>query len=69
MEKLLTVKEVARVLKVNPAFVYALMKQGELPYLKLGSRKVRQTDLDMFIQKMVGKDVLLNGDTVEITER
>lgn len=66
MEKLLTVKEASKILRVNISFVYALMKQGALPYLKLGSRKIRQADLDLFIQEMVGKDVILMGDSVEI---
>lgn len=45
-----TAKEVAKILQVNPGTVYALMNQGRLPYLMLGSRKIRGTDLERFIE-------------------
>lgn len=44
-----TPKEVAGILKVNVNTVYNLMNHGELPYLVLGSRKVRGADLERFI--------------------
>jgi len=41
-EKLLyTVKEVSELLHTNQAYVYSLIKAGQLPVLKLGSYKVR----------------------------
>ncbi|MCU6762269.1 DNA binding domain%2C excisionase family [uncultured Roseburia sp.] len=45
-----TAKEVSKVLQVNPGTVYNLMNQGKLPYLLLGSRKIRGTDLERFIE-------------------
>ncbi|MCI8483468.1 MAG: helix-turn-helix domain-containing protein [Lachnospiraceae bacterium] len=50
-EPIYTVKEVAKVLKVNPNAVYEYMNTGKLPYLNMGSRKVRGRDLERFINK------------------
>lgn len=54
---LLTVKEVSEILKVNTNYVYNLMNSGLLPYMKLGSRKVRRETLERFLAEMDGKDV------------
>lgn len=57
MEDILyNVKEVAEILKTNPAFVYELIKKGFLPALKLRSLKVRKTTLLNFLEKYEGKD-------------
>lgn len=50
-EPLYTVKEVAKILKTNPAGVYELINAGELPCLVLGAKKVRGTDLERFIEQ------------------
>ena len=50
-EPLYTVKEAAKVLKMNTESVYALIKQKQLPGLKLGSTKIRGSDLEQFIEK------------------
>ncbi len=47
---LYTAKEVSAILKVNVNFVYELMNCGQLPYLLLGSRKIRGSDLEKFIE-------------------
>lgn len=47
---LYTVKEVAGILLVNVNTVYDIMNRGELPYLRLGSRKIRGSDLEKFIE-------------------
>ena len=39
--RLLLVKEVAEILRVPPARVYALVRQGQLPAVLLGERQVR----------------------------
>ena len=54
--KLLTVKEVSKVLRVNPSYVYELMKRGHLKYLILGSKKVTDFELERFIKEAQGKD-------------
>lgn len=48
---LYTVPEAAKVLRVNTNAVYDLMNKGKLPYLLLGSKKVRGSDLERFIEK------------------
>jgi len=50
--KLLTVDEVAEILRVSPSSVYRRIQAGELPAVKLGHRQVRikQEDLDAYIE-------------------
>lgn len=58
MEEILyTVKETAKLLKVNPNYVYDLIKKEMLPALKLGSFKIRRTSLLNFIKENEGKDM------------
>ena len=52
-----TVKEVAELIKTNPAYVYSLIKAGLLPVLKLGSYKVRKVALLEFLERYEGKDL------------
>lgn len=47
---LYTVPEVAKILMINKNSVYDLMNRGMLPYLIIGSRKVRGSDLERFIE-------------------
>ena len=53
---LYTAKQAAQILLVNVGTVYDRMNTGQLPYLILGkgngSRKVRGSDLERFIEKM-----------------
>lgn len=53
---LFTVSEVARKLKVNTDYVYSLIKNGNLLALKLGSLKIRSTELERFLKYAEGKD-------------
>ena len=46
---LLTVKEVAELLKVNKNYVYSAIKKGELKSVNIGSIKVKKSDLEAFI--------------------
>lgn len=46
-----TVKEAAKVLKVNPSKVYELINTRRLPCLLLGQKKIRGSDLEQFIMK------------------
>lgn len=65
-EKMLyNVKEVSKCLGVNVHLVYALIKKGLLPALKLGSLKVRKASLESFISKYEGMDL---SDLDNITE-
>lgn len=58
MEEILyTVAETAKLLKSNTNYVYALIKKGMLPALKLGSFKIRRTSLLEFLSKYDGQDL------------
>jgi len=52
-DELLTIDEVAKVLKVHKSHIFRLMKEGELPIVKRGNRYTRilRSDLVVFIQK------------------
>ena len=50
-EPLYTVKEAAKVLKVNVSAVYRLINTKELVGLRLGSVKVRGSDLERFLEQ------------------
>lgn len=44
-------KEVSQILQISINTVYHLMNTGKLPYLVLGSKKIRGSDLERFIEK------------------
>lgn len=46
---LYTVKEVAKILKIGINGTYDLIRSGQLKCLRLGSLKVRGTDLEAYI--------------------
>ena len=50
-EPLYTVKEAAKVLKVNVSAVYRLINTKQLVGLRLGSVKVRGSDLERFLEQ------------------
>lgn len=60
-EPLYTVKEAAKILKMNTDSVYSLVRERQLPGLKLGSLKIRGSDLERFIEKY--PVVEMGGDT------
>lgn len=41
MNELLTVAEVAPLLKLEPHAIYRLVREGYIPHLKIGERKIR----------------------------
>ncbi len=56
-EILFTVKEVAELLKVNVDTVHKLRKSGLIPFIKLGTYKVRKKALFDFLENYEGMDV------------
>ncbi len=50
-EPLYTVKEAAKVLKINVSAVYRLINTKQLVGLRLGSVKVRGSDLERFLEQ------------------
>lgn len=47
---LYSVKEASKILMISINTTYQLMNQGKLPYLNLGSKKIRGSDLERFIE-------------------
>lgn len=56
-EMLLTVPEVAEVLKTNVDYVYKLQKAGLLRFMKIGRLKCRKSTLEEFLKKYDGFDI------------
>lgn len=56
-EILFTVKETAQLLKINIDSVHKLRKAGLLPFMKLGSYKIRKQALLDFLAEYEGKNV------------
>jgi excisionase family DNA binding protein len=51
LEPLMTVKEVAALLNVNPMTVYRAIDTGELPHRRVGrSIRISQEDLDAYVK-------------------
>ena len=52
-----TVKEVSEILKCNVDYVHKLRRAGVLKFMKLGSYKVRQAELERFLAEAEGYDI------------
>lgn len=50
---LLSVSEVAKLLKVNRNFVYKIINNGELEAVKIGSIKVRKEALNQYVNNNI----------------
>ena len=50
---LLSVAEVAKLLKVNRNFVYKIINTGELEAVKIGSIKVREEALNRYVNNNI----------------
>jgi excisionase family DNA binding protein len=54
-ERLLTVREVARILHISRSMVYYLVLRGDLPSFKIGSaRRIRRRDLQGYLARHAG---------------
>jgi len=54
-ERFITLADVAQILNIAPAQVYALVRSGELPAIKIGARgqwRVEASELEQYIQNM-----------------
>lgn len=54
---LLSVAETAERLKTNKNFVYKLIEKGFLKCLIIGSKKVRNSEINRFLVEYEGKDL------------
>lgn len=55
MKRFLTLAEVAEVLNISAAQTYALVRNGELPAVKIGGRgqwRVEESKLEEYIQRL-----------------
>lgn len=52
MENVYTIVEVAKILKTNKNKIYELIKSGELRSIKIGSIKIKESDLQNFLNKL-----------------
>ncbi len=58
MEEILyTVKEIAKMIRTNPSYVYKLIEARRISVLKLGSLKIRKSSFDKFLEESMGKDL------------
>ena len=67
-QMLLTVKEVAVILKTNVSYVHKLRKSGHLPFLKIGQYKIRREALEKFLMLNEGKDLTDPFDVKELID-
>lgn len=63
-DRLLTVEQVAERLNTGKSTVYNLLNKGYLPYLVIGSKKVRESTLVKFMADFEGYD-LTTGEEIE----
>lgn len=67
-DMVLTVQEVADILKTNVDYVYKLHRAGILKFLKLGRLKCRKATLEEFLEKYDGMDVTDPFNIKEVRE-
>lgn len=56
-DMLLTVQEVADLLKTNVDYVYKLNRSGLLQFMKIGRLKCRRSTVERFLENYEGYDV------------
>jgi excisionase family DNA binding protein len=56
-DMLLTVPEVAEILKTNVDYVYKLQRSGVIKFMKIGRLKCRKSTLEQFLEKYDGCDI------------
>ena len=66
-QKLLTVKEVSEILDLKPARVYELTRQQKIPFVQIGERQYRYSEIALlnWIENGGNKE---NGDAANITK-
>ena len=55
---LYTAKEASKVLQISIGSMYELMNSGKIPYLYLGTKKIRGSDLEKFIEGYPAESVV-----------
>lgn len=68
-EKLIyTVQETAKILHSSPNYIYALINNGYLPAIKLGSIKILRTTLEKFLSENEGNDLSNVNNITKLTK-
>lgn len=67
-EMLYTVKEASEILKCNVDYIHKLRKSGLLKFMKLGSYKVRKSELERFLEAYEGYDLTNPEQVVKLDE-
>ena len=67
-EMLYTVKEASEILKCNVDYVHRLRKAGLLKFMKLGSYKVRKSEIERFLDASEGYDLTNPERVVKLDE-
>lgn len=60
MENIMTVKQIASVLKTDIHVIYKIINEGQMKYMKLGGIKVRESEFNEFVRWLDDKDVDMN---------
>lgn len=68
VEMLYTAKETAEILKCNVDYVHRLRKAGLIKFMKLGSYKVRKSELERFLEASEGYDLTDPERVVKLNE-
>ena len=58
MEHIYTIPEVAELLRTNRNYVYNEIKKGRLIAIRIGTMKVRENDLNKYLDKLVDEQLL-----------
>lgn len=64
MEHIYTIPEVAELLRTNRNYVYNEIKKGRLIAVRIGTMKVRECDLDKYLDKLVDEQLLRGEEPV-----
>ena len=51
MDKLLTIKEVAKILRVSERSINRYIESGRLRASRIGQWRIKESDLDVFLEK------------------
>ena len=58
MEKLLTLKETSKILRVSERTVMRYLKSGKLKASKLGQWRIKESDLEKFLKENLNEKII-----------
>lgn len=66
-EKLLTVTQASKYLKIGKDKMYLLIKTGKIKAIDLWGLKVKTEELDRFVDEYIGNKFTIDGDNLIIS--